>query len=178
MNRRRGTAFTLLEILIVMVIMTLALGLVLPRIGRLPAGLVFKQGVGEVRRAFRDASNRARATGATLRLTLNSDSNTLTLSEAAPPAMKLPPPTSATPNTTTPGAAPVAKHFSGSMQYELPKGFEWALTAEQRQGTTCFEFFPNGEATGPTVELSTGKHKLQLDVDRLTGRPIVIEEND
>ena len=162
----RRRQFTLLELMVVLVIIGLILALIVPRIGRLPIGLRVRSATAQFRTAFRDAANRARATGATVKLTLDTEANLFRLEEVVPAAPVPVADSAAAPETHL-------RHYSGSKEYALPKGLDWHLehSAADLNGPPYFIFYPNGEAAGTALELSAGPRRFRLEVDRLTGHP-------
>ena len=182
--------FTLIEIIIVIAIMAVIVGLVLPRIGKLPEGLRIENCIGTFETAFRDAALRASATGATVKVKLDAAGNKLDLEEIARPPL----PTVATPApggvastlsssrapmtaAQAPNEPPAESRYSGGKSYELPNGIEWKLETWDAElyGSPSYTFYPNGEAAGPRLEFDAGNRRLRLDVNRLTGRPLVTE---
>ena len=181
--------FTLIELMIVLVIIGLVMALVIPKVGRLPAGLVLRTTVGQFRSAFRDAATRARATGVPVKLIFDTGNNRFRLEEvpeSAPLAMAgggVPAPVSAPIGKSGNAAGgddavPLGHRYSGSCEYDMPKGIEWHLESwnENSDETPFFVFFPNGEATGGGLEFTAGRRLLRLDIDRLTGRPLITEK--
>jgi len=179
--RARQRHFTLLELLIVLIIIGLVLALILPRVGRLPTGLRVRSATAQFRTAFRDAANRARATGAIVKLTLNTEENLFRLEEIVPPApVAVADSAAAAPDAARPlkpgsAAAPetARRRYGGPKEYPLPKGLDWHLEHSEADlnGPPYFIFYPNGEAAGTAIELSAGPRRFRLEVDRLTGRP-------
>ena len=185
--------FTLLEMMVVLVIITLVLALVMPRVGRLPAGLLVRSAASHLRSAFRQAATCSRATGATITLTLDPEKN-LFRQTAAKTAAPIPPAAVLQPSAPVPAtrAKPVTvaatadseeaaapSPYAQPHEYVLPKGIEWHVESSQADGDTetpaTFTFFASGEAAGTAVEYSVGKRRFRLDVDRLTGRPLVTD---
>jgi len=68
--------------------------------------------------------------------------------------------------------------YSGPCEYDMPKGIEWHLENGNESSDTApfFVFFPNGEATGGGLEFTAGRRQFLLDIDRLTGRPLLTEK--
>ena len=182
--------FTMMELVVVLAIMAAIVGVVLPQIGRLPTGMRIETCIGTFESAFRDAALRANATGATVKLKLDSKANKFELEEiAAPPLPAVAPPVTGVASTLTssskpmsaptpmPDEAPAESRYSGSKSYELPNGIEWKLDdwASDEYDAPAYTFYPNGEAAGPRLEFDSGSRRLRLDVNRLTGRPAVSE---
>lgn len=172
--------FTLVELIVVLTIVGLALALVAPRVGRLPAGLRLRAAADELRAAFRDAGTRARATGTPVRLVLDPEAGLLRLEElGAAPLAEVGADLDAAPapaEAEGPADGDATRRYRGPRQYRLPRGVQW----EEEGGgaldeAPVFLFQPDGEAAGPTLELSAGPRVLRLSVDRLTGRPLLVD---
>ena len=69
--------FSLIELGVVIFLIALVLGLVAPRVGRVPRAVAVRSLVGTVQSAFREAGLRARATGQTVRLKAVPEENCL-----------------------------------------------------------------------------------------------------
>lgn len=177
--------FSLVEILVVLVIMSLIMAVVGGRVGRLPAGVVAKNATGLIQTAFRDASARARATGVPVRVRIGGDDRVIRL-ETAPDALPAGPATvlAAAAAETAPPDADAAGNkpgdwFGRPMTYELPRGVAWqdASGRDLPPEDGVFLFFPNGEAGGGPAWFSAGKRRFRLTVERLTGRSLILEDN-
>lgn len=173
------TPFTLVEILVVLAILGFVLALVLPRIGRLPRRLLIQNGLSQIRMAFRDAGTRARASGKPTSLVLLPDSHefriedgvrqggaTAGLNEILPSD-----PGNSTARSRTPN------FLSKLSRYKVPAEITWKLETVtlDGEGSVTYSFFPGGEASGAAVEFELGSSHFVLDIDRLTGRPIINE---
>ncbi len=178
---RHAAAFTLIEVMVVLVIIALLVGLVAPRYGRLPAGMRERKALGELGLAFRDAATRSRATGLPVMLKIDAEGNRLRVEEVPDAAVSAPAASaSPTPPATAPASTdgePPARRFTGPATYPMPNGVEWHF--EKAQGAADalpgFIFYPNGEAAGERLEFTAGRSQYTLDVDRLTGRVVLAE---
>lgn len=172
--RLRARCFSLLEMVIVLAAIALFLALVLPRTGRMPRRLVLESTLSGVRSAFRDAGLRARAQGVPIRLALDVEEGFFRIKGTAAAQSQTPAAAS------VPGGEDAARR-EGLLKrvgnYKLPRGVEWDLSSvpdDDGEGPG-FSFFPDGAAAGAAVEFAVGKSRYRLDVDRLTGRPIIEE---
>ncbi len=173
--RRR---FTLVEMLVVLAIIGVIVGLVLPNVGKLPEGLRADSCAGTIGNAFRDAALRARATGATVKLTLDAENNRFRLEEAA--AAVQAPAGDVSVSAAAAGdeaQASRGRYYAGEKEYPLPNGIEWHLENWDAAvyGPPAFTFYANGECSGLRLEFSAGSRRLRLEVDRLTGNPVITD---
>ena len=170
----RRSRYTLFEMLIVLMIMTLVLGLAVPRIARIPAGPVVRKTMSEISRAYSEAGLRARATGHPARLELDLRRNCFELRDARPRSAL-----SEMPRVAEDTSAD--SHDKNSSQsdiigvYDIDPAVTW--TADTRAKTTddklSILFFSNGEATGPDVQLVCRNRAFRISVDRLTGEAVI-----
>jgi len=169
--------FSLLEIVIVLIILGLTAALVVPRVGRLPRGVLVKTMIGRIETAFRDAAMRARATGGTVTLSLDSEGNSFRMQDggSGQPSGWAPP----SPDRAA-ESAPGGGVFAKSRDYGMPKGTLWRTDtgAEIGENAPSFTFYGSGEAAGPELEIIVGKGRYSLAVDRLTGRPLITAKSD
>jgi len=61
--------------------------------------------------------------------------------------------------------------------YAIPKGVSWELDDDEEQ-SPLFVFHPDGGASGPDLVFVVVKRRFLLHVDRLTGRPDILEVED
>lgn len=187
--------FTLLEVVAVLLLISLVMGLVAPRIGRMPGGIAARSLVTAIQSGCRDAGMRARASGKTVRLVLEIGANRFRIRDAgsesgadvAVAALDAPPGVDA-PGRSEAGAAAadgeekptasIGDYLEG--EYELPKGTTWSregieLEAEVMEQEVYYEFFPGGEASGPDLQASVAGRTFTVSVDSLTGRPLITQ---
>ncbi len=174
--------FSLMEILVVIAIITLALALVLPKVGRLPRRLKVARSLSGIRIAFRETAMRARAGGQAHQLTLDLDSHSFrTRAIPLPPLTGLqgqrPKPPTAPPledEEADPGSSDRPR--TGQTRYEISDDVKWEDEGTYGEGEgPSFLFFPDGEASGEPLEFAIGRRRFRLDVDRLTGTPVITE---
>ena len=169
---RRKALFSLLEVVVVLAVLSLILAVALPRLGRVPSRLTVENAHSRIRSALREAGLRARASGRPLRLVLDADGNAFRVDR--PPA----------PADTLGGADPPREADGGGSsivvrrlaRYELPGSVSWypeTALLNSDEDAPFFAFFPDGEATGTPVEFAVAGRRFVLDVERLTGHPVI-----
>lgn len=140
--------FTLLELAIVFSIIMLAIGLALPRLGRLPVGISLRNNVDKTRKLFLSGQLRAVATGK--EQAIKYAGNTFTLQDSAGESLLLP--------------AAVKVAFSAA--------------ANSDDNAVMFRVLPGGEVRGPgKVIFAMDKHAWVMTFSALTG-DIAIAEQD
>lgn len=172
--------FSLMEILVALVIMVVVMGVALPRIGRLPMGVRRQQAISTFKNAFRNASMRARATGIPVQAVIMPIKNIIKLQRTAGTRSALNQERISNFQDSENGTHPQRGGlFKKTSEYEFPNGTSWvdkdSLPTEEQ---TYFTFYPNGEATGPAINIKIGKMEILIDIDRLTGRVIVTQADD
>ena len=171
--------FSLLELIIVLVIMSLVLSIVIFRQRLIPAGIQTKQAMKTVSIAFHTASNRALSTGSTMKLTFNFDSSKVQIVSVGKPGG------GGRASSSSGGqspASPVERHFKKYGNFKLPETVqldENRLPADWNPDElTTFYFYPNGEAVGPTLPIVVNEMiQVDIDVQRLTGKPLYHEQD-
>ena len=164
-----GHKFSLLEVIVVLVVVASILGVVTPKIGGVSSRMLKSNAIKTVNSAFHMASSIASATGNPTTLTFDFTKDRILVERSS---------------TSTSNSFPEFSESeqSGSIfddlrQFHLPKGTERdpdSFLQDFGDSHLEFRFFPNGEASGPElIMLIEGNLKLTLDVDRLTGRPMI-----
>lgn len=158
--------FSLFEVIIVLVIVGTILGLVIPRLGQAAARINRDAFFKNLNSAFHMASSMAAATGSPAHLAFDPDKQLIRVTEKGKrPA-----------TTGMDEAASAGSIFDELKEFQLPDDTIVEPTTDIRRADSSAEyvFYPNGEATGPEIVLTIGEDlKLTLDVDRLTGSPII-----
>ncbi len=173
----RTGPFSLVEVIVVVLVLVLALSLVLPRFGRMPRRVVVQTTLSAIRVSFANASLRARSSGQPVWLVLDAETHVLCAESSRPG----PDATGDEPSDVAAGSdeSPAQKHSKASEGgHVLSSEVEWHLPpdATSHDGATrLFLFEPNGEASGTALEFSVVDSRFRLDVDRLTGRPLLAD---
>jgi Tfp pilus assembly protein FimT len=142
--------FTLLELAVVFSIIMLAIGLALPRLGKLPVGISLRNSVDKTRKLFLSGQLRAVATGK--EQAIKYAGNTFTLQDSAGESLMLP----SAINIAFPSAAAHAADNDG----------------------VVFRVLPGGEVRGPNkIAFTMEKHAWAMTFSKLTG-DIAIAEQD
>ena len=172
-------AFTFFEMLIVAVILAIVTAVVAPSLTKYPQRLATESALTGIRTAIDETSMRARATGKPLQLVLNIEgasfdvqdfSSELESVKGWSPPLKRPLETEQTLNVA----------ISQNSSYPLSGMIEWH-PEESDLGIDeeiSFAFFEDGQASGKTLHFNIGKQSYVLDVDKLTGAPLISEQND
>lgn len=165
--------FSLIELGVVIFLIALVLGLVAPRVGRVPRAVAVRSLVGTVQSAFREAGLRARATGQTVRLKAVPEENCLRVLTARSAAEE------GQAEQQESESQGLSRAFIGAEKYRFPIKTKWeeggqspAWDSEAAQ----YRFFPGGEAAGPELVVKLRNQAFRIAVDPLTGRAIVEEE--
>ncbi len=166
--------FSLIEIMVVLLILGLVLAVVMPRIGATPLGLRVASTFSTLRNACAAASTQARATGQPVRLYFDFGNNELRPEPEGESSAFDQQPASAVELEK-----PVGSLFRGTQLYRLDptvllnlEEIDPPLDARE----LSFVFYPSGEATGPRLPITIGRRWFTIDVDRLTGKPIIREQ--
>lgn len=166
-------AFTLFEILVVTVLVTLIIALVAPRLTMSSKRIIVESNLTEIRQAITEISMRACATGQGLMLTLEPETSTFKVSQTRELIS----------NYWNPGTVdhqdeqPAFALIEVKPSYQLSKNIEW-MPSETNLGldeVIAFAFFPDGQASGQPVRFAIMNRQFQLEVDRLTGSPQILE---
>ncbi len=142
--------FTLLELAIVFSIIMLAIGLTLPRLGKLPVGVSLRNNVDKVRKLFLTGQLRAVAAGQ--EQSIRYVNNTFALQSSTGESLTLP--------SAVKVVFPVAPVFSGS------------------DDAVVFRVLPGREICGPgKIIFSMDRRALAMTFSTLTGDIIVAEQD-
>ena len=169
-------AFTFLEIIVVAIIMALVGLVAIPQVSRIPRRLEVEGALSSIRQAVREASVRARATGTPLLLVLDEEAgqfNVEPLSDNLSRWQDWQPPVKKTEEAVA--ASVVA--LQSKTHYPISSGVEWlpAETGLDQYDSVSFAFFEDGQAAGKPLRFRVGGRYYQMDVDCLTGAPLIEE---
>ena len=166
MHRSRNN-YTLTEIILVILIATIVMGLVLPRLTKTPSGPFVRKVLADVQRPFDEAGMRARAMGHAVVLELNLADRSLVLRDAVvAKGSEMP-------------AADIARphrqdlHTASEVvrEYTLDQEVKWTSATEDKATNRrlVFVFYGNGEAAGPSFSFACRRRTFRLSIDPLTG---------
>jgi prepilin-type N-terminal cleavage/methylation domain-containing protein len=171
--------FSLLELLVVLAIMGLVLGMAMIAPRFVPATIQADRAKQIINIAFHTASSRALSTGSTMKLSFDFEGGKVNITGVG--GSRGGGNTSANSGGSGP-VGPVAKHFAKYGNFDLPGdvtlnenrlSHDW----EERENALYY-FYPNGEAVGPALPLVIkGMIEVDIDVVRLTGKPIFVEHD-
>jgi len=180
--------FTMVEIVIVMVIMSLVLAFAGPRIAKSLGGLTLKTTANKVSGILRFARSQAVATGTLHSVIFDIDRHTVYVVEIRPPAEDAP-------ETDETGDAPPGPPESDeplsvkprTKRYRLPRevlvtrvtvGSD-SRTESEPGGIYQIAFYPNGTSQGAEIVLSDEQEReVLIRVDFLTGSAVLVEQQD
>lgn len=138
--------FTLLELICVMAISALLVGLVIGRVGKVPAYLSFKNALFNVANVMDEASNRSELTGK--KIVILYDNGSL-----YPEDNRI-------------------KRSGSMMSYQLPPFVDVSFNSNV-PNKKQFVFFPDGSSSGPDMSFSFKGHTATLKLSKLTGMPVL-----
>lgn len=172
-------AFTFFEMLIVAVILAIVTAVVAPSLSKSPRRLAIENALTGIRNAIDETSMRARATGKPLQLVLNIDGSSFEVKEYSSEFESVKgwtPPLKRTEDTERTMNVAISQNSS----YSLSGMIEWhpEETGLDIAEEISFAFFEDGQAAGKTLHFNIGKQSYVLDVDKLTGAPLISELND
>ena len=144
---RQSAGFTLIEVLVVLTILALTMAVVVPAINR---GL--SMSLGDVARDVQIGLRKARSDAVT-----QQKSQAFTL-DTQRREFQIP----------------------GRATTQLPEGIELTASiaqSEARNGKAAVRFYPDGSSTGGRIGVQQGDTQLLINIDWLTGRVSLVEEN-
>ncbi len=171
----RRRAFTLMEMLIVGLVLALITAFALPRVAATPKRLIAQHALNSIRQAVNDTATRARATGSPCKIVLDMENSRFlvaTFSTDLPRDWQIPWKRDAE------GAAGF-QVISAAEHYRLPSEIEWlpAETGLDQYDEISYAFFEDGQAAGLPLRFRVAGRYYQMDVDKLTGVPLIEELN-
>ena len=170
MQQRR---FTFFEMMVVVALVALITALVAPKVTTTSKRMIIESSLTGIRQAVSETAMRACATGQSLTLTLDQDASAFRVSQTPTLPANNWTPSQVQTTENQAGAAIIA----GKPTYELDKNIEWQ-PGDSGFGMTDnveFAFFPDGQASGRSLRFAIRNRQFQLDVDRLTGNPLIQE---
>lgn len=138
--------FTLLELICVMAISALLVGLIIGRVGKVPAYLSFKNALSNISNVLDEASNQSELTGKKV-VILYDDA------ELYPKNDEL-------------------KRSVSYLSYKIPPFVDVSFN-DNSPDNKQFVFFPDGSSSGPDMKFSFKGHIASLKLSKLTGQPVI-----
>ena len=157
--------------LIVGVILALVFAFALPRLSKTPGRLVAESALTGIRQAVNDTAIRARATGKPMKLVLDMEASAFLVQ---PLKTNLPHDWTVPFDLESNSATEV---ISQNDTYELSSDIEWlpAETGLDQFDEIAYAFFEDGQASGRPLQFQVAGRTYQMDVDKLTGAPLIEE---
>ena len=156
-----SSRFTLIEFIAVAVIISMVVGVVIGRVGKVPANLLIGQVAAHVEVLMRDASNRSVMQGKAVAVQFSPDHKLFSI------------------DSKVDGYAErvVAEKSS---KYLLPDDIEVEAAYDGEfqndDGLVLFNFYPDGSGSGPSFFLKLKGHTRKLDISPLTGMVLISDE--
>lgn len=167
----RRRSFTFVETLVVCAIVALVAAVVIPRSIRSSRRMTVENALSVLRGAFVECAMRSRASGEALVLRLQPQERLITVTKGAMPLQREWRPPAA--NITV---APGTGILPGRERYELPEVITWtALPGDYPLEGIEFAFYPDGEATGPTLDFQVLGTNYRLVIDSVIGKATILE---
>jgi type II secretory pathway pseudopilin PulG len=171
--------FSLLEIMVVIIIIATALAVVLPQFGAIPAGIQVRDTINTLNDAMYTASGTALSDGEAARLTIDIEGQVITIERSNSQDSRISKPLEEISDEYPEQTSSYLFDEFQSFQLRYPIELDPDSHFSGEDVSTTFRFYANGEATGPDelVLLVSGR-RFSIDVDELTGRPLVTELED
>lgn len=165
----KKSRFTLLELMVVMLLITLITGVVLPNFINQSEALRQKNSFATVNQAFRNAHLKAMALGQPVKLTPDLTRGAFLLSPLTKQTDFR-----ETRTTNDQSTKPILFRTSSFTLPEKVQLSEDTTTWQREEDEQDFyEFHPSGMAYGPQLILEIEEEKWEINVDRLTALPII-----
>ncbi len=174
MQRKRP--FTFFEMMVVAAILLLVSVLALPRLSKIPQRISRESALTSIRNAFTEASLRARANGKPLELLLDMDNSQFTIQEISNSLDSIKGWQPSVPKNEE-VEQQQSMIVSQNNSFPFPDAIEWLPeeTGLDPLEPISFAFFEDGQAAGQPIRFYVGKVHYELNVDKLTGTPLIEE---
>lgn len=171
--------FTLIEILTVLAIVAVVLGLVMPRVLRIPKRVQVEGARTRFVSALRECAVRAVATGRTIQVRLDGSGQNFMVTTARAELDALSDSKLPEGGESDKAAESTGLVVSNRSSYAVPSGVTWPdLDQGDEDHLPVFTFYPDGGASGPELVYVVAERRFSLRVDRLTSRPEIRELNN
>lgn len=138
--------FTLLELICVIAISALLVGIIIGRVGKVPAYLSFKNALSNISNVMDEASNQSELTGRQVVIVYDNGA-------FYPKDNEL-------------------KRRVSYLNYQMPPFIDVAFN-DNSPVNKQFVFFPDGSSSGPDINFSFKGHNAVLKISKLTGMPTI-----
>ena len=181
--QKSSKQFTLIELLITMTIAIILMGLVGQNLMKKPAGIRRREAINQIKVCFSDARMLALATNSKTAIELSADGRKIQVIQVDRPVSPFAKSTRMLEEEQAGEVVKKHRIIARPISFELPNGCKIEslnedIELESEQPIKLFFFYPEGEASGEGFRLITGIKNFNIEVDRLTGKLILIENDD
>ncbi len=152
--------FTVLELIIVLMIGALLTGLVVSRVGKLPAFASLDRNANDVEKLLSYAAYLALLRGSETRVTIKPESRTFNIAVVK---------TQEEQDSDDMGQQQSSLLANKYMKLTLPNSIKISVPSADIEGTSTCYFYPDGTASGPGFYMTLGKHAVKMWISPLTG---------
>ena len=152
---KRNRRFSLVEVIAVLVLISLIMFMVLPKIGLIPGSVIKKETINSIKKAFISSRQLSQSENNSVALVLNEESMVLSIERD--------------------DDKKTSKIFRDFTSFPLND----TLTIERADPELeklVYQFYPDGEASGPELKIMSESFNFYLKVDQLSGRAIIDEK--
>lgn len=169
-SRNNRQAFSLIEWLVVLMIIGMTLAIVIPKVGGVPSGIQVASSVDAIRSAFTTAVSASMASGQPVQLFFDFSGHEIRLSRLGESRLE-------TAGLEGPQWTILDEFTTFRLAESVWLNDQLMDYPDDPESQLSFRFYPNGEATGPSLPILIGERWFQIDVDRLTAKPLIREQD-
>ncbi len=171
--------FTMIEIIVLLVVLGLIVVIAAPRINKESKRMTVESALTSIRTAMSESALRARSTGTPIEIVLMPGDNQFIVNVSMLNLAKTwKPPGN---DSLDQDGNPVPPFFIEAKPiYDLSKAIEWLPEDDNfdQDDNIVYTFFPDGQAAGRPLRFDVKGRNFILNVDKITGKPIILELHD